>query len=78
MGFGELLQLGDDGFMYIQNIEFEEGLRVHLVWSLEIGEEAVDHAVGQNPDPSLRDAKVSIELRRGHAVEVGADSLTLE
>lgn len=75
---GELLELGEHEVVHGQEIDLQERPGVHLVRGFEIGEEAVDHAVGQDSDAGGRDREVAVELGRMALIEAEVAGLALE
>src|SRR3546814_802411 len=75
---GQLLQLRHDVVIDVEKVEFEERLFVHLVWGVQVSEEAVDLAIGEDRDSGCRNVEVAEELAGVVDIQWLADLLAFD
>lgn len=77
-GLGELLQLGEHRLVDVQEVEYEEGLRVHAVGLVQVHVEVPDLPVGEHADARAGAGEVAVELTGVLERQLGAYLLALD
>src|SRR5690606_29884794 len=77
-GLCELLKFWDRMIIDVQEVEFEKRLLIHLVWCVQVSEELIDLAIGQDGYPGIRDMEVAEQLTGVIDIERFADFLAFD